>query len=277
MKISWRRLWRFATDNYFISIFVAVIIFVGFVSVFKLFFTKPSYVYTKVKVGQGLWWASTQRPSIWFVNAIKEHETQKDLLGQPSSQILEVRYYPYYASSQFDIYVTLKLKVTGNKKTGEYSFNRSTIGVGSPIDLEFPTTQFSGTITDLNERPFVEQYVTKTVTLTKQYAYPWEFDQIKIGDSYFDGKDTVFTVLDKTVSDTNQYLPTETSSNFPYTVINPSQTLTRKYITIKVRVKLRKVDNQLVFGEEQIVTLGKNISIATPSFTYQDYQITDVE
>lgn len=275
--MTFKKLLRFALNNYLISIFIACILFVGFVSAFKLFFTKPTYVYARVKVGQGLWWASTQRPSWWFVQAIKPGIAQKDLVGKPIAQILTVRYYPWYSSGQYDVYVDLKLKVTANKRTGEYSFNRSTIGTGSPIDLEFPSTQFSGTITKLNSTLFDEKYVTKTITLTKQYAYPWEYDQIKVGDSYFDGKDTVFTVLDKSQTDTNQYLPTESSSGYPQSVVNSSQTIARKYVTVKAEIKVKKLDNQLIFGEEQIIAPGKTISISTPNFTFSDFIVSQIQ
>lgn len=275
--MTFKKLLKFALNNYFISIFIACILFVGFVSVFKLFFTKPTYVYARVKVGQGLWWASTQRPSWWFVQAIKPGMAQKDLVGKPIAQILSVHYYPWYGSGQYDVYVNLKLKVTVNKRTGEYSFNRSTIGTGSPVDLEFPSTQFSGTIIRLDNTLFDEKFTTKIITLTKQYAYPWEYDQIKIGDSYFDGKDTVFKILDKNQTDTNQYLPTESSSGYPGSVVNSSQTIARKYVTIKAEIKVKESAGQFLFGEEQIIAPGKTISIATPNFTFNDFVISQIQ
>lgn len=81
-----KKIWKLAIGNYFISIFLAVIIFVGFVSVFKLFFTKPTYVYVKVKMGQGLWWASTAKPSLWFVKSLNKGETERDLMGNPTAR-----------------------------------------------------------------------------------------------------------------------------------------------------------------------------------------------
>ena len=53
---------KFSRENYFIVIFGLIILFVGVVSAKKLFFTKPTFIYTKVKVGQGLWWAGGQKP-----------------------------------------------------------------------------------------------------------------------------------------------------------------------------------------------------------------------
>src|SRR3990167_8185822 len=153
MKKFFKKLWNFTVTNYFISIFIACIAFVGVVSIYKLFFVKPTFVYAKVKVGQGLWWATTQKPNLWFVKNIKKGDAQTDFVGELTAEILSVHYYPTVSPNQYDVYLTMKLKVSGNKKTGKYNFNRSTIGVGAPIDLEFPSTQFSGTITDLSVKP----------------------------------------------------------------------------------------------------------------------------
>ena len=68
-------------------------------------------------------------------------------------------------------------------KTGKYNFKRSTIGVGAPIDFEFPNVQFSGTIMTISEKPLIEKYVEKTIYMTKKYAYLWEYDAIHIGIS----------------------------------------------------------------------------------------------
>ena len=271
MKFNWKTIWRFAFNNYFISIFIAIVAFVGFVSVFKLFFTKPTYVYAEVKVGQGLWWASTQKPSIWFVNAIKNAKVEKNLIGQPSAKILGVRYYPYFDTGQYDVYVTVKIRVSGNKKTGEYSFNRSTIGVGSPIDLEFPSTQFSGTIIALSDKPLKENYVEKTVYMTKKNAYPWEYNAIKIGDSYFDGKETVFQVIDKKSQDTSLI------SSDAYGNSNPNLTESQMYIVVKAKMRLKQENGQLIYGEDQNVTLGRNIGIATSNFAYNNFVVSQIE
>ena len=100
-----KMLWQFALKNYFISIFLACIAFVVLVAGYKLFFPKPTYIYVRVKIGQGLWCASTTKPPIWFINSIKKGNTQNDLLGKPLAEILSVRYYPWYnTNNQYDVY-----------------------------------------------------------------------------------------------------------------------------------------------------------------------------
>lgn len=272
-----KKLWRFAIDNYFISIFLACIVFIIFVSAYRLFFTKPTYVYVKVKMGQGFWWAQTAKTPIWFIKGIKKGNIEKDLTGNLSTEILSVRYYPWVSNqNQYDVYLTLKLKVTGNKKTGKYNFNRSSIGIGSPVDLEFPSTQFSGTIIDLSEKPFKEKLIEKTIYLAKAGAYykdfPFPYKDIVIGDKYFDGEDYVFEVLDKNLQ------------NQIWTITNnlTGQTYEREVetnqgIIIKAKIKVREINNQLIYGEDQVVILNKPLNISTSKASFGDYMITGIE
>lgn len=266
-----KRIIKFCLNNYLISIFLACILFVGFVSVYKLFFSKPTYLYAKVKMGQGLWWATTAKPAIWFVEALKKGDIETSLTGSPIAEILNIRYYPWYSFSQYDLYLTLKLKVSGNQKTGKYNFKRSTIGIGSPIDLEFPSTQVSGTVIELSNNPLKETYITKTITLTKKNAFPWEYDSIQVGDQYFNGDQVVFTILDKKSVDTTT-LSSDVYGN--YGITNSD---TRKYIIVTAKTKLIQKNNQLIFGEEQVLSPGKTINISTAGFTFNDYVVGKIE
>lgn len=260
-----KNLWKFALKNYFISIFFACIVFVAVVAGYKLFFSKSTYVYARVKVGQGLWWASTSQPPVWFINSIKPGEIQADLLGKPLVEILSVRHYPSFISTnQYNVYLDLRLKVTGMKGTGTYNFNRSSIGVGSGIDLEFPQNQFSGTITDLSEKPFEDKYIEKTVYLNRPDAAPWEYDAIKIGDKYFDGKNIVFQILDKSSFDVQG-------------LVAGVNTQPLKNITVKVNVLVKNVNGQYVYGEEQIVAPGKIFYVSTQGFSFNNFLISKVE
>lgn len=264
---------NFLKKNYFLLIFVGCIGFVGVVSFYKLFISKPTYVYAKVKVGQGMWWASTQKPSLWFVKAIQQAKEQKDLTGKPVATVTDVAYYPYTLSSslsgQYDVYVTVQLKVSSVGNKGTYNFNRETIGVSSPIDLEFPNVQFSGTIIALSEKPFKETYVDKIMYLTKRIPFPWEYEQIVVGDNQMSGKQTMFTILDKFYGEAS-----DTTLLQQGTLVNTSMTM----FTVKARIRVKKVDDQYIFGEEYGIAPGKLLQgVATRDFTFTDYYITKVE
>lgn len=269
--ITKNKFFKWALQNYFVLIFIGCIGFVGVVSVYKLFIVKPTYVYVKVKMGQGLWWASTQKPSMWFIQAIKQAKEEKDLAGKPVATIEKVVYYPWYGGSQYDVYVNLKLRVSKVGNAGKYNFNRSTIGVGAPIDFEFDAVQFSGTIIQLSTQPIKDTYVEKTVVLTKKGAYPWEYDAIQIGAAINNGETNIFNVADKQAVDTYSLAGDQLGN---YLASNSEN---RKYITVKITMRGRVENGQFVFGEEQIISAGRVISFSTPSFVFNDFTIAGIE
>lgn len=270
--VNFKQLFLLAKQNYFVTVIALCVLFVGVVSIYKLFIAKPTYVYVKVKVGQGLWWANTQRPNTWFVEAIKQAKEEVDLTSRPVAKILGVRYYRYWGGGQYDTYVSAKIRVSRLGKTGQYNFKRSTIGVGTPIDFEFPNVQFSGTIMRISEKPIVEKYVERTIYMTKKYSYLWEYDAMPVGDTYFDGKDIVFTLLEKQLSNTNEVIKPDTEG-----LINTQQIEQRKYIIAKAKIKVKEENDQFLFTEEQIITQGGGIFVSTPRFTYNDYVVARVE
>lgn len=260
-----------AKKNYLLSFFSIATLFVVLAVGYKLFFSKPTYVYAKVKVGQGLWWANTQKPTAWFVDAILAAKEEKDLSDKPVAKIDSVSYYPYYGGGQYDVYVTLRLLVSKIGKERKYSFQRSTIGVSSPIDLEFKNVQFSGTIIELSDKPITDSYVEKTVTLTKRNALPWEYDSIVLGDHFFNGETDTIRILDK------QSTNTTVIANDSYGNYIPSYGEDQKYVTVKVKLKGKMVNGQFFYGEEQMVVPGRNIGFATNDFVFSDYLVARVE
>lgn len=269
---------RLILRNRFLSLVLFCALFVAAVVFYKLVFSRPTYIYVKVKVGQGYWWANTQRPSQWFIKAIQEAKEEKQGAGEPPAKILSVAYYPYFGGGQYDVYTNLRLKVSRVGKEGKYNFERSTIGVGTPLDLEFSNVQFSGTIIQLSEKPFREQYVEKTVTLIKRNTFPWEFDSINVGDSFFNGETTTLRVISKTSSDTavisndsyGNYLPIDGDGQ-------KYLTEAQKYVTVKLKLKGEMTDGQFYYGEDQSVTPGRFISLATTHFVFNDFVVARVE
>ena len=71
--------YKFFLDNWFLSIFFACIAFVGIISFYKLFVKKENFVYARVKMSQGLWWASTQRPPSWLAFSLRPGMVEKEI------------------------------------------------------------------------------------------------------------------------------------------------------------------------------------------------------
>lgn len=250
-----KKLLHFIKKNYYLLALAFLIFFVSAVSLYKISIVKPTYIYAKVKLGQGLWWASTAEPPLWLVNSLSKKANNSDI------KIEKINYYPYYISGtnaqiinqnndQYKVYITLKLKVTTNKTADVFYFNRSVIAIGSPIDLAFPNVQVSGVVIDYSKQPIIDSLTDKVIFLTKSNPDDWEYEAIKIGDYYFDGKNKVFEILDKEILDNGNAL------------------------TIKAKIKLKMINGQFVFGEDRIVTVGKNINIFTNNFSFYGYLVS---
>ena len=266
----------FLKQNWFLSIFFACIAFVALVSFYKLFLGEENFVYARVRVSQGLWWASTQRPPAWLSQAVQPGMIAKDLAGAPKAKILAVRAYPYYSASQYDLYLDLKLKVSGKLKTGSVNFDRSALAVGSPIELAFPTVEITGTVMKLSSKPIKEQTKWQTITLIKSNAYQWEYDAITIGDSYHDGQEKVLEILDKQIS-ANQVYPIDYYGGVGERSVMGLTAQPRYQIIVMAKIKVSQLANGLVYGQEQELKLGRGMNLSTANFLFQDFQLAEID
>lgn len=265
-----RKLVRAVKDNYFIFFFILIVISVGFITIIKSFTAKNEVVYAQVKISQGYWWASTLRPSYWLAVKLKKGDTEKTLSGKRIAEIQEVRYYPSGGltptTEQYDVYITVKLLADYNERTKKYSFKRSSISVGSPIDFEFTNIQISGTIVDLSPRQFSSNYRDTVVTLRKTFANSWEYEGIEVGDFYFDGKEKVLEVIDKNYQES-------------YAQYNSAAIQSDRPINIEVKLKMRLEDQNgtFIYRKDTPILVGRKVYLQGSKFIFDQYTVAKVE
>lgn len=274
--MNFKKLVKFICIHYIFFLIVIVVAFVIFFSVSKVFLVEPKYIYVRVKVGQGFWWASTAKPTIWFANSIKKGEKQFDLLGKPTAEIEEVRYYPTWGTGQYDVFIKLKLKASYNSRSQTYSFSRSTISIGSPIEIQFPSTFITGTVIALSNFPIEDEYVEKIIYLVYQEGYrkdfPYRYDNIKIGDKYFDGSEEVFKVEDKSLE--NNILSIE--NNLTAQVFERMVETTQNII-VKAKVKLKNKNGELFYGEDYKVSNNTSVPFSTKDYFFENFVVRKIE
>lgn len=231
------------SQKYFLIIFVGITITTVFFAVSKSFTAQQKYIYAKVKIGQGLWWAQTEKPQFWLAAGLKK-----------GAEIIETRYYPSGNNDEFEIYVSLKLRGSFDKKRGRFYFNRSFVKVGSPLNLDLQTVQISGTIIALSNEPFKYIYEQKNITLVKKLVGS-EFQNAEIGDAYFDGTEPVFEIKNKEIY----------------------QNEGGEYMRITANIKVKKTNEQLIFGESRIVITGRSLPLFTEKINLRDFIVDSIE
>lgn len=262
----------FIKNNQIISISILFIFLALSISSIKIFNPNTDTVYVKVKVSQGLWWANSRRPNIWYVQSLKKGDVEYDTLLKPSATIEKVTYYPYPSEdieSQYDVYLDVKLKADKNNK--QYKYNRSPITTGSPIDLEFSSTLVTGTVIKFDTKPFNPILEEKIVYLQKKGSYPAEYDEIEIGDTFFDGENIAFEILDKSFRNTS-YITSDLYGNY-----TADRYINAKFITLKTKMLLQKTNLGYIYGEETAINPGAGLYIETPKHSYANYFVSKVE
>ena len=267
-----RKYFNLACNNLLLTLFILIIILVDFIATYKLLFPRQSYIYVKVKVGQGYWWAPTSAPGSWYLNALRNGEEERDLLGRSIATIVRIEHYPSWQTNQDGIYLVLKLKASYNKRTGEYNFDRSIISVGSPIDIQFPKIDVTGTVIDINLHMFKPKYVWKTVYLVNTQGYTQDFkyryDDIHIGDSYNDGNQKVFEIMAK-------YLVKNiwTISNNLNAQVYDREVDSVQNIVVKAKILVQAKPDGYYFGEESKIINNSYVPLEAAGYRYENFSI----
>lgn len=260
-----------------ILIFIIIIGITGFYAFSNKIAKPKAEIYLKMKLSQGLWWSSSSNPPIWLADSVKPGDIEKDLFGNDIATVINKTYYssePLKFPNQYEVYITLKLATKQDQGTNKYRYKRNTLAVGSPINVDLASATVTGSVMAISDSPFQEEYLTKKITLINLYGYysdsPNEYDNIKIGDEYFDGQSTAFKI-------TNKYLGprlTAFADNNGRQVIN--QLKVNQHIFIDAEIKVKQIDNMFFYGEEQRVTPGANLNIQTNSLDLTKYTVVSL-
>lgn len=268
MKI--KKIKNFGKKYFLLIIPLVAIIAVGFVVVTRIYATDSTYIFAKIKVGY--WWGSTQRSNIWHVDAINKGDVVFDYTGAVKAEILGKRSYRFFNTDEYELNIDTVLKVDVTN-AGEYKFNRYTISVGSPVEIQFRDAIILGTVTEISHEPFIEDLQEKTITLVKEYADPWEYEAIEIGDTYFDGEEVIFEIKDKSTSISTGVLTYDSNfTNGGAKILEPARS-----INVVADVKLKQVNGVWILGEEQVIVPGKLINLSTEGYVFDNYRIVSIE
>lgn len=256
--------------NYLLAGFISIVIFILILIVYRLIFSNPVYIYVKVYIQQGYY--ATQ-PSYWLIDALTK---EKQIANKEIAKIQSVDYYPSWQSNQIDVYTIVKIKVNYNRATKEYTYNRNTLSIGSPIQLHLQYLDINGTIEDMSNAPFKYKYLDKIVYLINRSGYakdfPYIYNSINIGDKYFDGTTNAFEILDKSL-ETQTWAVT---NNFNAQVYERTVDTTQN-IVMKARIKVRQEGNYLIYGEQYRVTNNALIPFSTNNLFLSDFVIRSIQ
>lgn len=181
---------------------IGVCIFLGILSVaFFFFLRKADYAYITLRVSQSdnMNPYSDQAP-VWFIEKIQPGLKETDGLGRDNVVIEKVHRFKSSDLNQ-DFYVDLKVRSVYNSRTKQFTYNGSTLLIGSYQSFKLQGIQLSGVIVDVREQDTPREEKT---FLVEGYVNPaYNDEQYSVANTVVDGiknylADTLFTGL-KTV------------------------------------------------------------------------------
>lgn len=109
-----------------------------------------------------------------FVEKLKPGLRETDEIGRSAIEVIDV--YRYLTNNVYhDVFVTLKIKTTYNRKTGQHSFNGKPILIGSFYTFRLKDIILNGTIVDIGNENIARE---KKTFIIEAYLDPVDHDDV---------------------------------------------------------------------------------------------------
>jgi hypothetical protein len=162
---------------------IFILITIAFLTIFivKFFGRKKEFITIKVEVIKQNWLNNYDpygyRAPYWISDKVKIGQTEKDKAGKIIATLIDLENYER-GDEEAELYLTLKVQTTLDKRTGVYYFKDKSLNLGSSIELNLNNIELHGQIIDNN----VPQngYPTKyfTVTARARNLDSWVYEKI---------------------------------------------------------------------------------------------------
>ncbi len=173
-----------------IQIAVIILVVVSVVFVVKYYGKKGEWHVVKIQV-VGKNWSDSYvqydgfRPPFWLAEHIKQGDTELSLGGQIIAEVERTESYSR-AGPDYDLYLTVKIRGTLNKRTNTFVYNGKAVRTGAPIELQLTSASVLGQIIDDNVP--TEGYPTKNVVVKVRYknTEQWIINKVRVNDELRD-------------------------------------------------------------------------------------------
>lgn len=268
-----------------------VFAFACFISAFSYIVWAPGAQYVDVVVRaaeKDLIWLDNGSPRIVSSDAIKAGAEEKDMFGRLVARVERVTSFrqPVVESSyagKKTVYITVKLRARYNAKTGQYSYQGTTLDTGEWVRFAVRSVVINGLVLSrpgstvgeyeyktvnarlVSEGPFVYEPFSETTGVDRYTA-----DAIHVGDEAKDSNGTVLAkVLEKTV------IPASVITTDQYGNIYQKAHPRKVDVFLKIRVAVRKLGDEYMFLDTLPVKVNRPVPLFLPGIDIEPL-ITEV-
>lgn len=261
-------------------IFIGLLIVFSLVGVVKTFKKTTDWRTVKIQV-VGKDWTNTftqydgYRSPYWLTDKIKSGDIERSYTGEETARVLRTEIYER-GGMDFDVYITVKLKVEYNTRMQSYSYRGQPILAGSPIKLKLNRALVIGQIIDDQVPP--DGYESKQVTITGRIrnAEPWFIEKLIPENTISNGNQTVAKILSVQTDNPVSQILTTTQTGTRTNVILEKNPRTRDVI-LTVQLTIERYSNGWFYGGHQRVKAGDRLYLYFPNVDAREIEIQNVE
>lgn len=268
---------RLKTLSY-VEIFIIIsVIFLTFFVV-KFFGLKKEYLTIKVEIIKKNWLENYDlygyRVPFWLSDKVKVGQVEKDKSGKVIATLINVENYER-GNEESELYLTLKVQVILNKRTGVYSFKDKPLNLGSEIDLTLDNIDLKGQIINNNVSEDDLRGKWFLIKTRARNLEPWVYKQITPGIKMYNkaNNDLIAEILGVRIEDSTlqkinydssgQYLRSFTSAN--------------KDAVVNLKVKAYEAGDRWYFCGHQNLKIANTVYIYTEKINLYALEIEEIE
>lgn len=262
----------------YIEIFIVIsLVFLAFFVV-KFFGLKKEYLTIKVEVIKDNWLDNYDsygyRVPFWLSDKVKIGQVDKDKTGKIIATVTNVENYER-GNEESELYLTLKIQVILNKRTGIYSFKSKSLNLGSEIDLTLDNIDLRGQVIDNNVSENGLKGKWFLIKARGRNYDPWVYTQIIPGVKMYNkaNNDVIAEIMKVKIEDsTLQKINYDSSGQYLR-----SFTGNNKDAVVDLKVKAYENGDRWYFCGHQNLKIANTVYIYTEKINLYALEIEEIK
>ncbi len=262
------------------EVFTSLTIIVLTVFIIKYFGQKVDWKIIRVEIINKSWAENYNpygyRTPFWLSDKLKIGQKEYDKSGNVIAEIIDIENYER-GSEEAEVYLTLKVKTSYQKRTRQALFKNKPLDLGSAIEISPDQNLIFGQVVDTSVPPSGYPKKTFTVTTRGRGVDPYIYEKIKIGESMNNRytQQPVLTISDFRTENTSRIYVNEITDN--------NRTLgfklgpNNKDIVVKFNVVGHQIDGRWYFAGHQHIKVGGTVYFYGKSINLYALEIENVE
>jgi hypothetical protein len=259
---------------------VFIMITIVFLTIFtvKFFGRKKEFITIKVEVIKQNWLNNYDpygyRAPFWISDKVKIGQTEKDKAGKTIATLIDLENYER-GDEEAELYLTVRIQATLDKRTGVYYFKDKPLNLGSSVELNLDSIELYGQVIDNNVPKSGYPIKYFNVTTRARNLDSWVYEKIAPGMKVYNRatKELVGEIT-KVNLEKSSLQEIKTDSTGRYLTLASEK---NKDAVITTKLKAYQMDGKWFFTGHQDLKINSSLYLYTNQMNLYGLEIQNIE